>query len=87
MAHQRRGRPNVGEARRLLRTIHRMVCPTYLGGNVVRAHQRPAEPRSGRKYRPAPVRPREPLTERLEMVLWSVTYWLSRARGGIRDER
>ena len=39
------------------------------------------------QYRPTPVRPGETLTERLERVLWSVTYWLARARGGSRGER
>ena len=73
--------------RRTLRTIDRMVRQATLGGELMRAILRASEPGSGSEYRPTPVRSRQTLTERLERVLWSVTYWLSRARGGSRDER
>lgn len=53
----------------------------------MRDRLRAAEPSSGSEYRPAPERTAETLPERLERVLWSVTYWLARARGGHRDER
>lgn len=53
----------------------------------MRDNLRAAEPSSGSEYRPAPERAGETITERLERVLWSVTYWLARARGGSRDER
>ena len=53
----------------------------------MRVRLRASEPSSGSEYRPDPVRAGETLTERLERVLWSVTYWLARARGGGHDER
>ena len=87
---------------RAMRTIHRMVRQATMGGDRMKDILRADEPRSGselaarsaaaseaepHQYRPPSMRSRETLTDRLERVLWSVTYWLARARGGSRDER
>ena len=71
-------------------------------GSELAARSAAASEAEPHQYRPATVRTGETLTERLERVLWSVTYWwssaplaatrsvaswLARARGGSRDER